>query len=105
MATTNPHVGDVGTAFQATVYDRGAVVDLSGYSTLEIIFRAPDGTVTTQTATLVTNGTDGKMQYVTQAVDDLDQAGPWRAQGYIAKADGAWHTSTLAFTVEDNLDT
>ncbi len=104
MATANPHVGDVGTAFEATVYDRGSVVDLSGYPTLELIFRAPDGTVTTFTASLVTNGTDGRMQYVTQDAGDLFEAGPWRVQGHIAKADGAWHTSYLAFTVDANLD-
>lgn len=103
MATANPHVGDIGTAFEATVYDRGSLVDLSSFTTLELVFRSPKGTVTTQTAELVTDGTDGKLQYVTQTSDDLNEAGSWQVQGRMSKSDGTWRTAVSTFVVDANL--
>lgn len=105
MATQdNPHVGDIGTAIRATVYDRGSVVDLSAFSTLQLIFKAPDGDLTTQTASLTTDGTDGQIEYVTQSANDLDVPGPWKAQARVVSSDGSWKTSYVHFQVDANLE-
>ena len=77
------HVGDIGTIFRATMYDGSTVLDISGASTLQLIFAKPDGTTLTKTAVLTNDGTDGIMEYIT--VDgDLDTKGDWKIQGYVA---------------------
>lgn len=98
------HVGDIGTALELTVVDKGVVVDLSDATTLEIILASPCGTVTTFEAELSTDGTDGKLRYVTESADDLDEAGTWQRQGHVITPDGEWHTSIAKFTVGANLD-
>lgn len=104
MANSNPHVGDTGTAIRLTVYDRGSVVDLSGFSTLEMLFKAPDGDLLTKTASLVNTGSDGQIEYVTQSSADLDVPGPWKVQARLVSNGGSWKTSSVAFTVEANLE-
>jgi hypothetical protein len=104
MANSNPHVGDIGTAIRVTVTDRGTAVNLSTYTTLELIFRNPDGTVTTQTADFTTSGTDGQIEYVTQTVNDLDVPGPWKVQARVVSSSGRWKTAYGLFTVDANLE-
>ena len=98
------HVGDVGTAIILTVNDSstGAVVDISSATTLEIVLRKPNGTSITRTAEFVTDGADGKLQYVTIA-GDIDRAGEWSAQGYISMPVWSGHTDEAAVTVVGNL--
>lgn len=97
------HVGDVGTAFLATVKDQdSAVVDISTATTKQLIFKKPGGTVVARAATFVTTGADGQMQYVSVA-DDLDQPGNWQVEGYVVLPAGSWHTDVHRFTVKPNL--
>lgn len=97
------HVGDVGTDIVLTVLDQdGAVVNLGTATTLEIIFDKPDGVNLTKTASLVTNGSDGKIHYVFIA-GDLDQKGEWRYQARVVLSTGTWRTDVARFWVEDNL--
>jgi hypothetical protein len=77
------HVGDVGLAFQIDVVDEtGTIVDISSATLMEIRFALPDGSVVVQTASLVTDGKDGQMHYVTLD-GDLSQSGNWKMQGYV----------------------
>jgi hypothetical protein len=103
MAADEVHIGDVGTIFQLTVKDQdNDVVDISVASTLNIIFRKPNGTNVTKTAVLTGDGTDGKMQYTTVA-DDLDDDGLWKLQGFVDFGTTEWYTDVIRFTVYRNL--
>lgn len=98
-----PQLNDVGIVFELTVKDEGAfVVDLSSATTIELIFRDPDGTSVTQTATFTTDGSDGKIQYTTLA-GDLDVVGLWSWQGHVVIGTSDWRTSSNEFRVLPNL--
>lgn len=101
----NVHKNDVGTAFDFTVIDDsdGGVVDLSLCPTREATFVKPDGTVLgPKTCTLITDGTDGRMRYVTIA-GDIDQSGSWKVQGRAAiDAARSWYSDLVRFLVLPN---
>lgn len=96
---------DIGTTFTITIVDDDSVaVDISGATTVSMIFLKPDQTTITKTATFVTDGSDGKIQYET--VDgDLDQSGLWHIQGYvdISSGDTIFHSEIGGFLVGCNL--
>lgn len=96
------HVGDLGTAFEAELVDEGEVLDLSSASVKQLIFLPPGQAAVTKVAELTTDGTDGKMQYVTEA-DFLDTAGLWQWQPYVELPGGAWHGDIAEFRVYANL--
>lgn len=97
------HVGDIGTAFRATVKDEdGAIVNIASAASMLMWFQKPDGTVVSRTASLVNDGVDGLMQYITQA-GDLDQAGSWKSQGVVDIGGGRWHSDISKFKVYANL--
>ena len=95
-----PVVGDIGTIIELTIKDQDlAVVDISSASTLQILMKAPDGTVTTQTGVLSGDGTDGKMRYVTQA-GDWTMHGVWEIQGRAVITAGTFRTRVIRQIVE-----
>ena len=97
------HVGDVGTQFVVTVTDAdGAAVDVSGALTLQLRFRPPSAPTFVCAATPVTDGADGKINYVTQA-GDLSEAGEWELQAFVALSGGSWHSDITRFDVLGNL--
>lgn len=96
------HVGNIGTALRLLVQDEAGVVDISSAVTLEITLWKPDTTTSVKTAVLVTDGTDGLMEYVTQAAD-LDQAGVWKIQGKVVFAGSTFYTLVNNFRVYANL--
>lgn len=97
------HVSDVGTAFTITVKDEDdAVVDISSASTLQIIFKKPDGSTLVKTATLSGDGTDGKMEYTTVS-GDLDDDGTWEIQGFVDLGSTSFYTNISTFKVYRNL--
>jgi hypothetical protein len=98
-------VNDIGTSLEVTVFDQdGVVLNLATASLLQIALLKPDGvTEMTKTAALVTDGTDGKLHYVTVA-NDLDQAGHWKIQGIITFATGGlFHSTVTKFKVLANI--
>lgn len=97
------HKGDVGTVFKAYLEDDGVELDVSGATILQLWFKSPSDVVK-QTATLITSGTDGGIQYTTATSSDLHSVGNWRLQGYAELGGGAWHSETFAFHVYKNLD-
>ena len=96
------HEGDIGTKLLVTVTDDGSIVDISSASTLDIFIKKPDGTILSRSGTLETDGTDGKMYYIT-VLGDLDVAGKYKLQGRVVIASGSFYTSTATFTVHCNL--
>lgn len=60
----------------------GAIVDI-GTATIEMVFRKPDGTASKQTATLTTDGSDGKMHYKGDT-SFLDTVGEWQRESKVA---------------------
>ena len=102
MSSTPSHMGDVGTVFEQTIVDQdGQVVDISAATVMEITFQRPDGASFTRAAERSTDGTDGKMRYVT-AAEDLDAFGTWWWQGRVVLTTGQWHTDVHEFEVEAN---
>lgn len=96
------HVNDVGTVFEATIADSNGVVPLVTATTRQLLFQLPDGSVLTKTAAFTTDGTDGKMEYATEALF-LSQAGVWQWQPYVVFAGGEWHADVQIFVVYPNL--
>lgn len=96
------HEGDIGTKLLVTITDDGNIVDVSPATSLSIFIKKPNGTVLTKPATLETDGTDGKIYYVTVA-GDLDKAGIYKIQGKVTFVTGTYYTNTSSFKVHCNL--
>jgi hypothetical protein len=96
------HVGDIGTLFEVTLYDCELVVDLTGATTLEIIFLKPDGSKLIASASFKTDGTDGVITYAAIS-GDIDQAGSWKLQAHVVLPTGEWWSDTDKFKVYANL--
>ena len=102
MAANEIHKGDIGTQFTVTVQDGTTVVDISTASTKQLIFKKPGGTILTKSTSFVTDGTDGKMQYV--SVDgDLSDDGVWKMQGNVIIGGNTFSTDITSFKVYRNL--
>jgi hypothetical protein len=102
MAANEIHKGDIGTQFTVTVQDGTTVVDISTASTKQLIFKKPGGTILTKSTSFVTDGTDGKMQYV--SVDgDLSDDGVWKMQGKVIIGGNTFSTDITSFKVYRNL--
>jgi|SRR6056300_308722 hypothetical protein len=96
------HVGDVGTQLIMTVKDDGVVVDISSASSLSVIIKKPDGVNYTKTGTLLNDGTDGKMYYIS-VNGDFNAAGNYKIQGIVTLSGGTFYTSISTFKVFCNL--
>ncbi len=101
------HVNDVGTQFLVTIVDSDEnPMDISNAITKEVIFKKPSGMLVTHPATYYTNGSDGKIYYVSQE-NDLDEIGAWKIQCHIETSgivlNPNWHTNFSAFKVHRNL--
>jgi hypothetical protein len=99
------HVGDIGMAFRATAVDQdGVPINVSNY-TIKFLFKKPDGTVVQKNGSFVSDGIDGKVQYITLA-GDLDQKGTWKMQVRITNPSNTIKLSSLvkSFAVVENVD-
>ena len=101
---TEVHVGDIGTAFRATIRDEnGDTIDVSVAESLSLRFQKPDKTVLEFTPQLVGGGTNGIIEYVTVA-GDLDMPGSWRLQAIVGMAGDLWHSDIRNIKVYKNLE-
>ena len=98
------HVGYQGLVLKPRFTDDGAVVDISAATGRTIRLRDPDGTTSDKTATFTTDGTDGYIQYTTDA-DDLNKAGKWQAQAIVTGPSLNIPTKKFSFVVKPNLAT
>lgn len=97
------YLGDVGTSFEFTILDQeGNVVPLTGTGTFKLRFKRPRGERLEVPATLVTDGTDGRIRYVTVA-GDIDEAGKWKVQSFVQTSQGAWSSNVHEFFVLNTL--
>lgn len=96
------HVGDIGTQLIVAVYDDGDIVNISGALSKTIILKKPDDSVSNKSASLLTDGTDGKMVY-TSVAGDFDQVGKYKIQGQVIFASGTFYTGIGSFSVNCNL--
>jgi hypothetical protein len=96
------HVNDVGTRFLITVKDDNEIVDVSGVSSISLIFKKPSDTTIYRSGLLFTNGVDGKVYYDTVA-GDLDEAGYYKLQGRVDFASGVFYTDIHTFQVHCNI--
>lgn len=94
---------NIGTSLRMLVQDEDGLVDISSATLIQIILQKPDETSVTKTAVLVTDGTDGLMQYVTIS-GDLDQPGTWKIQGRVQFSPSLdYFTKPVLFRVGTNL--
>lgn len=95
------HVGDCPT-FRDVIKDQdGVVVDVSGASTKDMIFRLPDGTASVENTSFTGDGTDGKIEWT--PTDELDQVGKWQRQSKVIIAGKEWKAVKKNFTVHEAL--
>ena len=83
MSYTTPKVGDYGFAIVLTLTDSaGTAVNISTATTKSYNVRKPSGTISTVTATFVSDGSDGKL---TWTVPDafLTAAGEYQIEAYV----------------------
>lgn len=91
-------VSDIGTEFRVTVIDSGVSVDLSSATSLNLIFKKPDGQILTVAADLWSDGTDGIIYYNTVS-GDIDQSGLWKIEVFVAIGSQEFYSSIGTFKV------
>lgn len=109
------HVDDEGTSLEFRINECGpdgssSIVDISSASSMVVRFQKPDAAKTTidKTASIYTggtngDGTDGIIQYITEA-GFIDTKGKWKAQAIVSfTASGPFHSSIVEIMVEKNL--
>jgi hypothetical protein len=104
MAADEIHIGDC-TEFRATVYDGTSTVDISSATTTAtrfFTFKKPDGTLSTQSASLFGTGSTGSCAFTATTLF-LDTAGEWQAQLTLILSSGTFHSDVYKFTVYSNL--
>jgi hypothetical protein len=82
-------VGDFGQVAQVVFKDVDAAeADISSYAAaIKMVFTDPSGVESEKTATFVTDGSDGAIEYTTE--DGLiNAAGHWRVRGRVTSAGG-----------------
>jgi GDSL-like Lipase/Acylhydrolase family len=97
------HAGDVGRPLNLQLFEDDGTTPLN-VSTATVIFSLydPTGNVSTRTAAFITDGTDGKVGYLTVA-NDLT-VGNWQIQATATFTDGTvWHSDRYGFRVNSNL--
>ena len=93
-----------GIQLAVTVVDQnGNPVNIRNASALALALLRPDGTTRKLTATLLTSGIDGGLQYTTVAAD-LPQAGIYQIQARYTIGGQKQTTRWGAFTVAANID-
>jgi hypothetical protein len=68
-----------------------------------MLFLKPSRALLRKNAQLTTDGTDGRMQYVT-ASGDLDEDGQWKWQGRIVFPSSSFYTDVQKTRVHPNLE-
>ena len=94
----------IGVEIKLTITENRAALDLSACITLNLIFKKPGGGRVEKPAAFVTDGTNGKLKYVTES-GFLDRTGIWRIQAFLKCPDGSYRGRGAVgeFQVKDNL--
>tara|TARA_B100000745_G_C19786294_1_gene257842 strand:- start:62 stop:373 length:312 start_codon:yes stop_codon:yes gene_type:complete len=103
MAANEIHVDDIGTKFIVTVKDDTSVINVSGATTKEIVFKKPSGTKVTAAASFESDGTDGVLSYTTTGTE-LDETGTYKIQAHVVLSAGNdFHSDISTFKVYRNI--
>lgn len=101
---------DKGTTIKGTAYTRtdgsDTVIDLNDLSSITLIIKNPEGTVTTQTATAVNvdGGTDGIFSYQTATAIFTLMSGIWEVQAkYTYSAGDVLHSQIKTVNIGEVL--
>ena|SRR4030065_697218 len=106
MNRPDTHVGDYGFPMQIVVVDRRRnkpLTQIGTYETKQILFRSPAAVIKVVDATLLNDGSDGKIEYVFEE-DDLDEIGTWEYQVFLSGPNGVVHSDIETFEVGDNIE-
>lgn len=95
-------VNSYGVDIIITITEDGSVVNVSSATTKEILIRKPSGTLLTNTASLYTDGTDGKIRYISVS-GDFDEEGLHRIQGVVDIGSGHYPSEVKTFQVYGNI--
>jgi hypothetical protein len=93
---------DIGTRITVTVTEGGSAMNISTATTKNINLLSPGGTTSENTALFTTDGSEGKIYYVT-VTDDIDEEGPWKIQAHIITPSKNFKTKWGTFTVGANI--
>jgi len=98
MSFDDIHAEDYGWISRLTVQQDGTAVDISGFSTKQMIFIDPSGTATTKSASFYSDGTDGIIEYT---VEDglVDAPGWWKVFGRVSGGTSEITTDYIDFQV------
>lgn len=100
------HVGDVGVQLEYELLKSvsGVVtpLDVSDASLIQLTYQRPSGLPLIVNASLINDGTDGLVKYITQP-GDLNVKGNWKVQVYIEIDDKKFHSEIDSFVVYGNL--
>lgn len=103
MAWENINVSDFGWEGRLRALQNGIVVDISSYTTLQFIFRKPDGTTVAKPASFLTDGSDGILTYTVEA-GLIDVVGSWYVQARLSKTGAQLTGEAILFKPEARLD-
>ena len=99
----NLHVGDIGTAIIMTVNNQdGIPIDLSSFTNLVLIIKRSDASIVERTCIFVTNGVDGKVQYIS-TINDFTILGNYKFQVRCSSGGNVWHSNILVNKVYPNV--
>ncbi len=95
MPTEVARLGDIGVSLRGTITKLdGTAYDVSDADSITIVLTKPDGSSINRAGSIVNDGVDGVVEYVT--VDgDLDQLGTWKADWVITGPASLHLTSTI----------
>lgn len=107
IADCEIHAGDIGTVFEIALKDCSVdppvPVDLTGVTTIEIIFKKPLKGKLTKTGVVVNPpGTDGLINYTT-IEGDLDVVGNWEIQVRVVFPTSTRSSDIDTFAVHPNI--
>jgi hypothetical protein len=94
---------DYGTILTLTFQQDGADLDISLATTKEMIFKDPNGNVTTKTALFSNGGSDGEIYYVVES-GLFNTVGTWEVEGKVIDASGSWRSEIGNFKVNRILE-
>ena len=89
------HVGDTGTVLRYTIKDGDTVVDLSLATSMTLVIRSKDRSISTITGTLFTDGTDGVVDFVS-LVGTWTVSGASTEQVQLVLPSGSWSAAAVS---------
>lgn len=103
MSIEHVQKNGIGIKFLATIVEDGALKPLQSATVKKMLFKKPSGATLEKTAEFETDGSDGKIYYITVA-GDLDESGArWEVQGYVVYSGVEVYSEKKGFIVGDNI--